>query len=105
MTDIAVDNTQELRDYAGYMRGGAVADFGKIKKYVHDEGCSKKGFTGLFSLLSGSMDVLSGIFDQVAQFGEDRLRAGADGLDATAKAYDDIEQHHKKNLLDLKGSF
>ncbi|NKQ57523.1 hypothetical protein HFP15_32135 [Amycolatopsis sp. K13G38] len=102
MVDIAVDNTNELRDYATYMRDGCVSDFEKIKGFVRGEGCSKAGFTGLFTVLAGSMDILAGIFDQVAQFGEDRLRSGADGLDATAKAYDDIEHHHQKNLLDLK---
>jgi hypothetical protein len=102
--DIAVDNTQELRDYANYMRNDSVGDLAKIKQYAHAEGCNKAGFTGLFALLAGSMDILGGIFDQVAQFGEDRLRSGAGGLDSTAKAYDDIEHHHQQNLLDIQSA-
>jgi hypothetical protein len=40
------------------MRKDSVGDLEKIKQYAHAEGCNKSGFTGLFALLSGSMDIL-----------------------------------------------
>lgn len=102
MTDIAVDDTQELRDYAEYMKGKCVEDFEKIKKYCKQQGCNKSGFTGLFEVVAPAMDVLNAAFEELAKFGEQRLRSGAGGLEATAKAYDDIEEHNKKNFLDVE---
>lgn len=101
MTDIAVDDTQELRDYAEYMKGQCVDDFDKIKKYCKQQGCNKSGFTGLFEIVAPAMDGLNAAFEELVKFGNQRLRSGAGGLEATAKAYDDIEDNNKKNFLDI----
>jgi hypothetical protein len=101
VNDIAIDDTQELRAYAKYMREDCVHNFERIRQYAHVQGCDESGFTGLFELLQPTMGVLGAIFDEVARLGEGRLRSGAAGLDATARTYDDIEHHNKKNILDV----
>lgn len=101
MAGIGIDDTQNLRDFGKYMKGTQVDDMQTVADYAKNEGCNKAGFTGLFEVLKGSMDLLSGAVDELNQMAKSRLESSGNGLNSAADEYDRIEQGATNTLDDM----
>jgi hypothetical protein len=80
----------ELRGYADYMRG-MVGDFNAIDRYACDEGANTAGFTGLLAVLVPVVTGVGNLFGETLAIGKDRLAATAEGLEASAAAYEAVD--------------
>lgn len=101
MADIGIDDPQQLRDWASWMRNQVSTDFDTVGTYAREQGCCKDGFTGVFEVLKPVMDLIADAFDEGVGWAKDRVESTASGLDATADEYDRVEQGNENRLDNL----
>ncbi|MGW0516618.1 hypothetical protein [Crossiella sp. NPDC003009] len=84
-------NTEELKAYAAYL-GTVAGQFDQVKKYLHEHGCDKSGFTGLLTILQPGVDLVRGAYDLALDFGQDRMHGSAERMAQIAADYEKTDQ-------------
>ena len=96
MSDFEV-NPDAVHQYAQVLDGLNSA-IGAINGYVHDHGCDKSGFTGLFIVLQPVVDLVGSLYGDTLKFGSQRLASLVDGVNKAADAFEQVDDNAAKAL-------
>ncbi|MCU1680793.1 MAG: hypothetical protein JWQ81_1532 [Amycolatopsis sp.] len=99
MPDFEV-NPDAVHQYAQVLDGFNSA-IGAINGYVHDYGCDKSGFTGLFIILQPVVDLVGSLYGDTLKFGSQRLASLVDGVNKAADAFQQADENAAKSLEDI----
>jgi Excreted virulence factor EspC, type VII ESX diderm len=81
----------ELRAYALYMRDVA-SSFNRISSFIDGEGANISGFTGLLSVLTQGVTLMSDAVNAALNAGMGRLEGSAEALERSARNYEATDQ-------------
>ncbi|MFD2418705.1 hypothetical protein [Amycolatopsis pigmentata] len=84
--DFHVD-PEALKQYAEVLENlSSVID--AIAEYMHDDGCDKSGFTGLFMVLQPAVDLVGSLYGDTLKIGKQRMASLVEGVNHAASSYE-----------------